>query len=87
MNVDKIIERQDYQTNGGKVHCGHDFWGKEIEFGEVVLCTRCNNFFAKIKKMPYFVRERKLSNGAPLPAKVAVDSITYYVRVPLQERR
>lgn len=50
--IKKCIEvNTKIQEQGLKVHCGHDFWEKaqKMEYGEVVHCTRCNQFFVKTK--------------------------------------
>lgn len=49
----EIYKRNQDVKNGLKVSCGHDFWDKKIEPGEVVLCKRCNMFFAKIRILPW----------------------------------
>ena len=47
-----------YKDSGGKVGCAHDFWDKDIEYGEVVYCNRCHQFFTKIKVLPWITTRR-----------------------------
>lgn len=41
--------------------CGHDFWDefKKADFGDVILCHRCNCYYAKIKNLPWVVKKKK----------------------------
>jgi hypothetical protein len=54
--IKEAIERQEYKDKGGKISCGHDFWEKEIDFGDVVFCTRCKQFFVKMKVLPWLTK-------------------------------
>lgn len=49
----EAVKAQKYKDSGGKIGCGHDFWDKEVEYGEVVYCNRCHQFFTKIKVLPW----------------------------------
>jgi hypothetical protein len=49
----EAVNAQEYKDSGGKISCGHDFWDKDIEYGEVVYCNRCHQFFTKIKVLPW----------------------------------
>lgn len=42
--------------------CGHDFWQqvKKMEYGDLVLCTRCKVFYAKIKHLPWICEPGKM---------------------------
>lgn len=60
-----VVKCQEYKDSGGKIHCGHDFWkqARKMDFGDVILCPRCNVYFAKIKHAPWVVKKTKwLSN-------------------------
>jgi hypothetical protein len=41
--------------------CKHDFWEKAVmmDFGDVILCQRCNQYFAKIKHIPWLIRSKE----------------------------
>ena len=54
--IKKAIEVEQKKRKGLTISCGHDFWEKDIEFGETVLCTRCHQYFAKIRVMPWMSR-------------------------------
>lgn len=58
-NYAEVAERQEYKDKGGSISCGHDFWeqARKMEFGDVVLCHRCNQYFAKIRHMPWVVKK------------------------------
>lgn len=51
------------------IHCKHDedFWkqAETMEFGDVCLCYRCNQYFTKIKTMPRIVREKTIFHFTP----------------------
>ena len=55
-----IIARQDYLDEGGKVCCGHDFWGdiKKVNYGDVILCGACHRYFTKIKHIVWIKRPK-----------------------------
>jgi hypothetical protein len=48
-------------TNSKVPCCGHDFWAqtKIMDFGDVVLCNRCQVYYAKIKHLPWIVKPSK----------------------------
>ena len=52
----KVIEAQEYKKGGGGICCGHDFWDKNVGYGDVVLCTCCHQYFTKIKHLPWIVK-------------------------------
>jgi hypothetical protein len=56
--IKEAIERQKYKDKGGKISCGHDFWDKDVELGEVVFCNRCKQFFARIACLPWLTRNK-----------------------------
>lgn len=75
--IKQCIEVEKSKRKGMKIHCGHDFLDKKdtIEYGEVVHCKRCNQFFAKIKVMPWLtetcynafttpLKKRKITYGS-----------------------
>ena len=37
--------------------CGHDFWDKTCQIGDVVQCTRCGDFFAKLYMAPLLIEK------------------------------
>ena len=47
--------------------CKHDFWEKagEIDFGDIVLCQRCSQYFTKVRNMPWLIRSKTVDNPAP----------------------
>lgn len=61
--IRKIAERQRYLDSGGIVHCGHDFWGvaKTAEYGDLLLCGRCQRYFAKVKHLPWVCVEKEFT--------------------------
>jgi hypothetical protein len=42
--------------------CKHDFWdqAKLMEFGDIILCQRCSQYFTKIKHMLWLVRSKDI---------------------------
>jgi hypothetical protein len=63
-HYDKAIatqELKDKWLEGKGISCGHDFWeqAKKAEFGDILLCTCCHQYFAKIKNLPWIIRRRK----------------------------
>ena len=48
------------RTNSRVPFCGHDFWeqAKKMDFGDIILCNRCNVYYAKIKHLPWIVEEK-----------------------------
>lgn len=59
--IRKIAKRQRYLDSGGRVHCSHDFWdrAKKAEYGDLLLCGRCQRYFAKIKHLPWVCVEKR----------------------------
>ena len=45
--------------------CRHDFWplAKLLEYGDIILCQRCGQYFTKIKHMPWIIRPKELAPG------------------------
>ncbi len=62
-NLAEIARVAEYIENGGKVHCGHDFWDKKVEVGDIVLCTRCHQYFAKVNGFPWVLKENTYWGG------------------------
>lgn len=58
---DKVVKAQEYKNGGGSISCGHDFWDKsqKAEFGDILLCSACGQYFAKIKNLPWIVKRHK----------------------------
>ena len=42
--------------------CKHDFWeqAESMEFGDIVLCQRCAQYFTKVKHMPWLIRSKTI---------------------------
>ncbi len=51
------------------IRCRHEesFWeqANKMDYGDVILCQRCNLYFTKIKTMPRVVRERIVYHDSP----------------------
>ena len=56
------VQQQEAINKGRSICCGHDFWEKEIDYGEVVMCHRCYQFYVKIKVLPW-ISQRNLDGG------------------------
>lgn len=77
-----------------KFSCKHDFWGKAnlMDFGDVILCQRCNQYFTKIKHMVRVVRSKAFEtlqvNGQTLKVKMKAKAnhinVKCMVRVPVR---
>lgn|ERR1035437_2624306 len=41
--------------------CKHDFWDQAVlmDFGDVILCQRCCQYFTKVKHLPWLIRSRE----------------------------
>lgn len=55
--------------------CRHDFWPltKLMDYGDIILCQRCGQYFTKIKHMPWIIRSKELPHGTvPGCGKVTV---------------
>jgi hypothetical protein len=84
-NAERINEH--HCTSGPYPCCGHDFWEqvKNMEFGDVIMCNRCHTYYAKIKHLPWLIKEKKYPTFtvppktyhqtdvwmAPIPARVS----------------
>jgi len=77
--IKDAIERKKYRNKGGKQSCGHDFWerAKEMEFGEVVFCRRCSQFFAKIKVLPWLTQHTYHKDYDPAFGENHIDGVWY----------
>lgn len=73
--------------------CRHDFWpqAKLAEYGDILLCQRCGQYFTKIKHMIWIVRPRELPPGSvPNCGKVVIKAQPKHknrdcwVRVPVR---
>ena len=77
-----------------RVICNHDFWDrvKLIDFGDIILCQRCNQYFTKVKHMVRVVRSKPFethqANGSRLcgrlKARANHANIQCMVRVPVR---
>jgi len=53
----EIIRAARYKVEkGGVISCGHDFWehAKDIPYGDIILCTRCYQYFVKMNGLPWW---------------------------------
>ena len=57
--ADKAYKTQTKKNDGCGINCGHskDFWQefKKSQFGDVIYCDRCGQFFARIKTLPWIL--------------------------------
>jgi hypothetical protein len=53
----KIVAAETFKLKGGSISCGHDFWNKmkEADYGDTVLCTRCFQYFVKMKDLVWWI--------------------------------
>lgn len=53
----EIVAAEVYKRGGGRISCGHDFWNqmKEADYGDTVLCTRCYQYFVKMKDLVWWI--------------------------------
>jgi hypothetical protein len=54
--IKKAIETEQKKQTGWGISCGHDFWDKDVDFGETVFCTRCHQYFAKVRVLPWMTK-------------------------------
>ena len=42
--------------------CRHDFWNEaeKMEFGDIILCQRCCQYFTKVKHLPWLIRSKEI---------------------------
>lgn len=80
-----VVERQKYKDSGGIIHCGHDFWDsvKGANYGDVLLCNRCHQYFAKIKHLPWVVNNPSFRYTHHLP-QVLGDSEAWFCPVEVR---
>jgi hypothetical protein len=47
------------------LRCEHDFWPHVnfTDYGDVLLCQRCNQYFTKIKHIPWIIKSKELPAG------------------------
>ncbi len=73
--------------------CRHDFWpqAKLADYGDLLLCQRCGQYFTKIKHMPWIIRPRELPAGSvPGCGKVIIKAQSNHkdrncwIRVPVR---
>lgn len=62
LDIARAIESQNYKNDGGIISCGHDFWDvyEKAEFGDLLYCGRCHQYFAKIKHLPWLCESKNL---------------------------
>jgi hypothetical protein len=53
----KIVAAEVYKLNCGIISCAHDFSVKmkEADYGDTVLCTRCFQYFVKMKNLVWWI--------------------------------
>lgn len=84
-----IIESAEMKT---RIFCGHDFWeqAKLLDYGDVILCQRCGQYFTKIKHLMWVIREKEVLNPTPQVKKMFVkpkqnhQNRDVWVRVPVR---
>jgi hypothetical protein len=59
--LQKAWKTADYLEGGGSISCGHDFWDKDVDPGEVVFCERCGQFFVKMSVLPWITKSVRLT--------------------------
>jgi hypothetical protein len=88
-NYGDVIESADLK---GRLVCGHDFWEqtKLLDYGDVILCQRCGQYFTKIKHLMWIIKGKEIPNPAP-PVKRAFikpkqnhKEMDVWVRVPVR---
>jgi hypothetical protein len=54
--------------------CRHDFWDQApmLEFGDVILCQRCGQYFSKIKNIPCLIDKGNFIRPAHITRDVFV---------------
>lgn len=57
----KIVDAYKYLNKGGSISCAHDFWDKlkEVEYGDMILCTRCYQYFIKMKDLAWWIDKKE----------------------------
>lgn len=57
----EIVKRELYKRKGGTICCGHDFQEqvKEADYGDIILCTRCYQYFIKAKALVWWIDGNK----------------------------
>ena len=83
-DLEKAWDMQTKVRNGLKSHCGHDFWDKEIELGEVVFCHRCHLFFTKIKILPWLTKHQYKFEDQAVYGSNHCDT-ECYIQVPVRQ--
>lgn len=65
----EIIAQKHREGGSGYPCCGHDFWDqvKRMEFGDVVMCNTCHVYYAKIKHLPWLIKEKEYATFKTLP--------------------
>lgn len=72
--------------------CQHDFWDKTkfLDYGDIILCQRCSQYFAKVKHLICVVRGKEVLNPSPHIKKMMVKpkpnhkEVDVFVRVPVR---
>lgn len=76
----------------GRLVCEHDFWDKAklIDYGDVILCQRCGQYFTKIRHMIWIVKGKEVLEPHPgiqrmiLKPKANHKNVDCFVRVPVR---
>jgi len=90
-NLQAAIDAVEYTEKGGKICCGHDFHDKEVDFGDIVYCGRCHQYFTKVKSMAWLVRGGKSRAHADMdidctfpPHSNHLEDCVCWVKVPVR---
>ena len=76
----------------GHLVCPHDFWerAKLLDYGDVVLCQMCDQYFTKIRHIPWVFRKKDVLNPRPginrmtLKARPNHQAQDCWIRVPVR---
>lgn len=73
--------------------CEHDFWDKSkfADYGDILLCQRCSQYFTKIKHIVWVTRSKDLPPGTvkgcgkvTLKSKPNHKHVDVWIRVPVR---
>jgi len=80
-------------TMKGQLICQHDFWDQAnlMNYGDIILCQRCGQYFAKVKHMIWVIKGGKeVLNPHPgikrmiLKPRANHQNVDCFVRVPVR---
>src|SRR5271170_6250418 len=89
VDYEQVIKSAEMST---PLICKHDFWElvKTINFGDIILCHRCSQYFTKIRNMPWLVKGGKEISCSTSTAKIKTKTQPNHknwgcmVRVPIR---